>query len=66
MHPEYDQEGYAKRLAHVVEEAGEVIVAAGKIQRFGRFSGYNGEVNEDRLNEELEDLERAIKRLRQA
>ncbi len=57
-------------LGHVVEESGEVLAAIGKIMRWG-WTSYNPEVpaaeretNIDWLVRELDDLEAAIKRLR--
>ena len=65
----YLQKGFDKQLAHVVEECGEVLAAAGKTQRWG-LDSYNPEPTSDReqngdwLSRELKDLEKAIKRLR--
>ena len=60
-------------LAHVVEECGKVMAAAGKTQRWGRKS-YNPELplddfvppetNEQWLMREITDLEEAIARLK--
>jgi len=65
----YLQRGFNKQLAHVVEECGEVLAAAGKTQRWGRDS-YNPELpvseqetNNDWLLRELKDLKQAIERL---
>ena len=56
-------------LAHLVEECGEVVAAAGKSLRFGLRScnpepGASREANGDWLERELVDLERAIAWLR--
>ncbi len=61
---------FAFCLAHVVEECGEVLAAAGKTQRWGRDSvdptlkEQYQETNEKWLLRELTDLEEAIVRLR--
>lgn len=63
------QEGFDKQLAHVVEECGEVLAAAGKTQRWGRKSVNPlipedaQETNESWLVRELRDLDEAIGRL---
>ena len=56
-------------LAHVVEEAGEVLSAAGKTQRWG-FTSYDPTVPVERresnanwLKREMKDLREAIRRL---
>ena len=71
MNDKYLPKGFANQLAHVVEECGEVLAAAGKTIRFGVF-GVNPELpqslqetNIDWLSRELEDLEAAIKSLRE-
>ena len=58
-----------QRLAHVVEECGEVLQAAGKCQRWG-FLSVNPELDEEDqetninwLSRELKDLEGAVERL---
>ncbi len=68
--PRFLQAGFDKQLAHLVEECGEVLAAAGKTQRWGRES-YNPlvpvdqrETNIDWLMREIADLEEAIARLR--
>ncbi len=33
--PRFLQDGFEKQLAHLIEECGEVLAAAGKTQRFG-------------------------------
>ncbi len=70
--PRYLQQGFDKQLAHVIEECGEVLAAAGKTQRWGRKSinplllsdhpQFN-ETNEQWLLRELGDLHEAIQRL---
>lgn len=57
------------KLAHVSEEAGEVIAAIGKTQRFG-LDSYNPELPEKEreynvhwIKRELKNLKAAIKRL---
>lgn len=70
-HEEFRQHGSVeKALAHLVEEMGEVLSAAGKTQRFG-LDSYNPylppeerETNEQWLRREVEDLELAIGKLR--
>lgn len=63
------QKGFNKQLAHVVEECGEVLAAAGKTQRWGRDSvnplipEEEQETNEDWLVRELYDCKEAIERL---
>ena len=61
------QKGFNKQLSHVIEECGEVLAAAGKLQRWGKDS-FNpitgGETNIDWLKRELDDLENAIQRLK--
>jgi hypothetical protein len=68
----YLQKGFNKQLAHVVEECGEVLAAAGKTQRWGRDStdptrregdDWFGETNEAWLRREMVDLKEAIERL---
>lgn len=68
-HQEFLQTGFEKQLAHVVEECGEVLVAAGKTQRFGWASVnplipvHQRESNLSWLSREMEDLQGAIARL---
>lgn len=70
--PQFLQEGFDKQLAHVVEECGEVLAAAGKTQRWGIHSVNPllnqddflfGETNIQWLSRELLDLQQAISRL---
>jgi NTP pyrophosphatase (non-canonical NTP hydrolase) len=67
--PRFLQEGFDKQLAHVVEECGEVLAAAGKTQRWGWFSTNpllppeKRETNLVWLRRELRDLKEAIARL---
>lgn len=64
------QFGFEKQLAHVVEECGEVLAAAGKTQRWGPRSvnpllpKAEQETNLNWLERELKDLDGAVKRLR--
>lgn len=66
----YIRPGVPFALAHVVEECGEVLAAAGKCQRWGMDSvnpelpPEDQEANRDWLSRELDDLEGAIARLR--
>lgn len=68
--PKYIRPGVPFALAHVVEECGEVLAAAGKCQRWGMDSvnpelpPEDQETNRDWLSRELDDLEGAIARLR--
>ena len=65
------QKGFTKQLAHLVEECGEVLSAAGKTQRWGLDSvnpllpPSEQETNGDWLLRELQDLKAAIWRLEQ-
>lgn len=70
--PRFLQNGFDKRLAHLIEECGEVLAAAGKTQRWGPYS-YNPLIPErDRvlnmhwLRRELQDLREAMGRLEEA
>lgn len=69
-HEEFRQHGCAyKALAHLVEEAGEVMAAAGKSLRFGLDSVNpllpveEQETNEEWLRREIGDLKLAIVQL---
>ena len=68
-HPLFLQHGFDKCLAHVVEECGEVLAAAGKTQRWGPHSvnpllpPSEQEPNHVWLRRELNDLLGAIGRL---
>lgn len=69
MNSEFLQKGFNKQLSHLIEECGEVLAAAGKLQRWGRDS-FNPllpeeerETNIDWLKRELADLKQAISRL---
>ncbi len=70
MDVEFIQKGFEKNLSHLIEECGEVLAAAGKTQRWGRFSVNpllpkdEQETNIDWLAREMNDLEAAIKRVR--
>lgn len=68
MDTRFLQDGFDKKLSHLIEECGEVVAAAGKLQRFGRES-FNPllpveqqETNESWLRRELQDLKMAIAR----
>lgn len=68
--PKYLRPGIPFALAHVVEECGEVLAAAGKCQRWG-LDSVNPELPADQqetncawLLRELDDLEGTIHRLR--
>lgn len=64
------QTGFDKQLAHLIEECGEVLAAAGKTQRWGPHSvnplipADQQEANIDWLMREIDDLADAISRLR--
>ena len=71
--PRYLKPGNVKFcLAHVIEECGEVLAAAGKTQRWGWQScdptlpKDERETNETWLRRELKDLQEAIPRLLEA
>ena len=70
--PRFLQEGYELCLAHLVEECGEVLTAAGKTQRWGLFCANpllpvgERETNILWLERELADLKQAIFRLEHA
>jgi len=61
------QKGKNKQLAHLVEECGEVLAAAGKTQRWGWESTNpvtgDPETNAEWLWRELQDLKLVIRRL---
>lgn len=69
-HEEFRQHGSVdKALAHLIEEMGEVLCAAGKTQRFG-LDSYNPllppeqrETNEQWLRREVDDLKLSIAKL---
>lgn len=62
------QKGFDKTLSHVIEECGEVLAAAGKLQRHGIYSVNpllpveQQETNINWLIRELVDLKQAISR----
>lgn len=64
------QAGFHKQLAHLVEECGEVLAAAGKTQRWGPASvnpllpKADQVTNLAWLEAEIEDLESAIVRIK--
>jgi len=65
------QDGFDKKLSHVIEECGEVLAAAGKTQRWGLYSvnplvaPEQREYNINWLKREIQDLEDAITRLKE-
>lgn len=67
--PRFLQEGFDKRLSHLIEECGKVLAAAGKTQRWGPMSTNplipleQRETNLVWLRRELSDLRAAIGRL---
>lgn len=70
-HPEFLQSGFEKQLAHLVEELGELIAAAGKTQRFGAFSvnpllpAHEQVSNIVWLKAEMKDVREALDRLQE-
>ena len=62
------QDGFDKRLSHLIEECGELIAAAGKTQRWGRNSvnpllpPHEQVRNIDWLKAEIADVQQAIER----
>lgn len=67
--PRFLQKGFENQLAHLVEECGEVLAAAGKTQRWGWASvnpllpESEQETNLVWLLREIDDLKEAIQRL---
>lgn len=72
MDPKFLQKGFDKRLSRVMEECGEVVGAAGKLQRFGPHSvnpylkPEEQVENIDWLISEMNDLKHAISELEEA
>lgn len=70
--PRFLQDGFEKRLAHLVEECGELIAAAGKTQRWGPDSvnpllqPQHQETNIAWLRREMADVRQALDRFEQA
>lgn len=70
--PRFLQDGFEKRLAHLVEECGELLAAAGKTQRWGAMSvnpllpEAEQETNLVWLRREMDDVRQAIVRLHAA
>lgn len=70
--PRFLQDGFDLRLAHFVEECGEALAAAGKTLRWGAYSANpllspnEQEENIVWLMREMDDVEQAIRRLRDA
>lgn len=67
--PRFIQAGFDKELAHLIEECGEVLSAAGKLQRWGPHSvnpllpPHEQETNIAWLWREIDDLEHVIGRI---
>lgn len=67
--PRFLQSGFAKRLSHLIEECGETLAAAGKLQRWGPDSVNpllppdQQETNLRWLQREMVDLRGAMDRL---
>jgi NTP pyrophosphatase (non-canonical NTP hydrolase) len=67
--PRFLQEGFDKKLAHLVEECGEVLAAAGKTQRWGLecvnplLPVEEQETNRNWLLREIKDLQATASRL---
>jgi hypothetical protein len=69
VHKRYANKG--KPLGHLIEECGEVIQVAGKIQRFGwraknPLKGRDRRPNEELLQSEIADLQHAINRVKRS
>lgn len=70
--PRFLQDGFDKRLSHLIEECGETLAAAGKLQRWGAHSvnpllpESEQETNLVWLRDEMDDLRQAIDRLDEA
>jgi NTP pyrophosphatase (non-canonical NTP hydrolase) len=70
MKPQYEPKTEQQHLGYLVEEAGEVLAAAGKSQRWGLDSSNpelpadQRETNADWLWREMRDLEGAIQRMK--
>ncbi len=66
---QYLQDGFGKCLSHLVEECGETLAAAGKLQRWGPHSvnpelpPADQETNLHWLKREMLDLQLAMDRL---
>jgi hypothetical protein len=67
--PRYLQQGFEKRLSHAIEECGQFLASAGKLQRLGPFS-VNPELpremqepNIDLLFRKAMDVQEVIERL---
>lgn len=67
--PRFLQDGFDKQLSHLIEECGECLSAAGKLQRWGPMScnpllpPEDRETNISWLRREMEDVKKAIARL---
>lgn len=70
--PRFIQPGFEKGLSHLIEECGETIAAAGKLQRWGPYSvnpllpPQQQETNLRWLRREMFDLRAALDRLEKA
>jgi NTP pyrophosphatase (non-canonical NTP hydrolase) len=70
--PNYFQDGFEKRLSHAIEECGEFLAAAGKLQRWGPKSvnpeipPYARVTNLNWLRSEMQDVTEALARLDEA
>lgn len=70
MKPEYEPKNLDEKLGYLVEEAGEVLAGVGKTLRWGVESynpdlGPESESNREWILRELDDLENAIRLVRE-
>lgn len=65
MKPEYEPKTREQFYGHMIEEAGEVLAAAGKTLRWGELS-YNPELPREQREFNIEWLRREMKDLREA
>lgn len=63
--PRFLQNGFDKRLSHLIEECGETVAAAGKTQRWG-VAGTNPLLPPDQRESNLAWLRREMRDLREA
>ena len=70
VHPEFAPKTFDDKITHLIEECGEVVVAAAKVKRFGLHNGLPGRepfrTNKDDLLYEMMDLREAILKVVQA
>lgn len=72
MDARFLQDGFDKRLSHLIEECGELLAAAGKTQRWGVWSENpllppcDRETNLVWLRREMEDVRQALSRLEES